>query len=163
MENRTLLSREIFLPRSFHLYSVQHSKSLNHRLRVLEAGESIACSEIDCWESEWVIFRFLTYKSSYISLVLPFSWICVLNYCFGNKCRIEWQNQNPSDIIKHRSTLFKEMIILHKYSAIIPKGKCLILLQDFLLANNNFDTHNMKNGDTGIRKILLFIYSNYTL
>lgn len=78
----------------------------------------------------------------------------VLNYCFGNKCRIEWQKQNPCDIIKQRSTLFKQMILLHKYSAIISKGKCLTLLQDFLLANNNSNTHNMKNGDIGIRKIL---------
>ena len=52
------------------------------------------------------------------------------------------------------STLFKQMILLHKYSAIISKGKCLTWLQDFLLADNNSDTHNMKNGDIGIRKIL---------
>ena len=44
------------------------------------------------------------------------------------------------------------MILLHKYSAIISKGKCLTWLQDFLLADNNSDTHNMKNGDIALGK-----------
>lgn len=98
----------------------------------------------DCWKLEWIIFRFLTYKSSQISLVLPFSWVRVLNYCFGNKCRVEWQNQNLCDIIKHSSTLFKQTILLYKYSAIIPIEKYLILFPYLLLANNNSDNHMKK-------------------